>query len=150
MDRGRRLFRGTTIDWQGNLSLRQFELTPTTTDPFIATLFALECRRHGSAVIYSVDLADVAHLIAPANVLAELEREIVVNVAPMRFIRDFNSWKIPVETACQVLVELGVELPGVISNKYHLQKVLEDARGNRRALPMTTIDAFNSRLEALQ
>jgi hypothetical protein len=36
------LFRGTSIGWPGNKTLQKVKMTPTSTDPFVATLFALD------------------------------------------------------------------------------------------------------------
>src|SRR4051794_8251089 len=50
----RYLYRGTTRDWPGNECLRHEGVTCTTTDPLVATLFAIESRNHGPAVILAV------------------------------------------------------------------------------------------------
>ena len=50
-DGGPYLYRGTTVGWPGNTCLQEQQITCTTTDPLVATLFAIECRNHGRAVI---------------------------------------------------------------------------------------------------
>ena len=54
MSIGPYLYRGTTAGWPGNSVLQEEQITCTSTDPLVATLFAIECRNHGHAVILAV------------------------------------------------------------------------------------------------
>ena len=51
MSIGPYLYRGTTAGWPGNSVLQAERITCTSTDPLVATLFAIECRNHGRAII---------------------------------------------------------------------------------------------------
>jgi hypothetical protein len=72
------LFRGTSVGWPGNFVPRYEGFTPTTVDPLVAALFAAECAQFGRPVIIICRRADIADYIVSPNVLADIEREVVV------------------------------------------------------------------------
>lgn len=121
------LFRGTSDGWPGNPATQRFQVTPTTTNPFIATLFAVECQRLSSGVVLACLKSDVEHLIGASNVLSEVEQEVVVDVAPAEFSRRFAHWKCEVTKARAVLLELGYEVPEYIGDKNTLNTWVNDA-----------------------
>src|ERR1700730_311767 len=108
--KGALLYRGTTPNWSGSKGLQRTGLTPTSTDPLVATLFALECLRYGPAIVQFCEVNSVVNLIAPGNVLADLEREVVVAVAPDIFTVQFVVSTLTVQLSREILAELGYEL----------------------------------------
>ncbi len=136
------LYRGTSSGWAGNPVLRSLRITPTTADPLIAALFATECQRFGRGIILACPLSAVAGLIGTPNVLAEIENEVVVNLAPVEFAERFAQWTIRIEEAAAVLNSLGLKVPAVIGDKRMLNDLLtESAR-----LSATEIAEFDRRL----
>jgi hypothetical protein len=122
------LYRGTTRGWGGTQGLQAARRTPTTTDPLITTLFAIECCRHGSAGVHLVSSTSVSELIVPGNVFEELESEIVLKVTPLEFASRYSEHWVPVERACSILDALGFQLPATISSRERLDMELEEWR----------------------
>jgi hypothetical protein len=81
------LHRGTTPGWPGNVSLQKEGKTCTTTDPLVATLFAIECPHHGPSTVLLAPMTAFDGLTGPTNHAAIFEREIVVNLLPLDFAR---------------------------------------------------------------
>lgn len=119
------LYRGTTPDWPGSKGLQAIRVTPTTSDPLVATLFGLECLRFGPAIVQMCNQAAVSSLLEPANVLADLEKEVAVGLPPDEFTRRFAESFLPVLVARDILAELGFELPPTVANKVALQGLLK-------------------------
>jgi filamentous hemagglutinin len=128
------LFRGTTPGFPGNPVLQQFGITPASTDPLVATVFALEGRTiGGDAVVLTGGMRRFrAGDIDLGNVRASLEREVQVNMRPNQF-EALASNSIPVDTARQVLNDMGViKLPSTITNSHQATQILE---GTARLTP---------------
>ena len=119
------LYRGTTAGWPGNLCLQRERLTPTSTDPLVATLFGIECRRWGRAILLLADRAVLEGLLTSENVLADIEQEIVVMVSPSEFAQQYAFREVPVDHARQALQELGYELPVAISSREALNEEIQ-------------------------
>jgi len=100
-------------------------MTPVTTDPLVATLFALECRRYGPSVVHLASKSSVAQIIGCGNKFAELECEIGLTVTPLEFAANHSTRCLPVEVARSILHDLGFPLPAVISSKWWLQIELQ-------------------------
>jgi hypothetical protein len=66
------LYRGTTEGWPGSLALQNERMTCTTTDPLVATFFAIECRNHGSALILAAPSRLFEGLFGPPNHFPEI------------------------------------------------------------------------------
>jgi hypothetical protein len=133
------VYRGTTSGWPGNPGPQELHLTPTSRDPLVATLFALNCVRFGKAIVQLCDRGLVADLIQSGNTLNELEREVVVGVAPAEFTDRFVVDEMPVSLARQILAELGFELPVGIGNN----DILNWWLGNTPRLSHHDIARFN-------
>jgi len=71
------------------------------------------------------DRTKVAELIQPANVLEDLEREIVLGVSPEVFDAAHVENRLPPQLAREILAELGFELPPTIANKAVLHNLLQ-------------------------
>jgi hypothetical protein len=148
----RRLYRGTTVDWQGNECLQRERLTPITSDPLVATIFGLECARHGRAVIYLANASAAAEFLLPGNVLAELECELVVSMPPREFVSRVAFGIVGVAEARHVLTEVSFELPATVSSRRAISRALKDlprltpeqiAEFDRRCPVMRINDAKN-------
>ena len=120
------IFRGTTIGWPGNPAPQQGGFTSTSSDPLVATLFALECRRMGQAVVWACERSKLEQYIRRPNVLAELESEVAVSVAPLKFVELFQPLRIDVDDSLARLKRLGFEMPEVIADKHVLRNELGD------------------------
>jgi hypothetical protein len=120
------LYRGTTRGWPGGEGPQTVRRTPTTTDPLVATLFAIECCRHGSGVVHAVSEESVAGQIVYGNVLSELECEVGLSFAPLEFESHSIHW-IAADAARLILEELGFQLPIVISSRLRLRNELRES-----------------------
>jgi hypothetical protein len=126
------LFRGTTEGYPGNLGLQQLRITPTSTDPRVATVFATEAATSsgGSGVVIIASDSDLAgvHLDTGGNgstpSLARIEREVLVDVSPTEF-NELASTHIPVDKARAILADMGYDLPSRISSKTDISAILE-------------------------
>ena len=85
MSIGPYLYRGTTAGWPGNPVLQEEEITCTSTDPLVATLFAIECRNHGPAVILAARQDQFLGLIAPTNHFFVFESAVNLYIPPLQF-----------------------------------------------------------------
>lgn len=119
------IFRGTTVGWPGNPGCREAGFTCTTCDPLVATLFAPEATRYGKAVVFIADFEKLRLLVGESNAFAEIEREIVVRVAPLDFSERFAMVAIGAQTSLEVLRTLGFELPVLVGDKEVLRDLLE-------------------------
>lgn len=101
-------------------------LTPTTTDPIVATLFAAESARFGSAVVLIGDYDKCRKIAGPGNQFVDLEREVIVRVSPLDFqTRHVQQW-ITLEMSRIALGSIGIEVPVLIGNKKALRDWLTD------------------------
>ena len=128
------LFRGTTPGFPGNPVLQQLGITPASTDPLVATVFALEGKAiGGDAVVLTGAMRRFASGdIEFGNVRSILEREVQVNVRPSQFEAQ-ASYAIPVDTARKVLGDMGlVNLPPSIKSS---EKATEILKSTKRLTP---------------
>lgn len=90
-------------------------MTPTSTDPRIATLFGTEASRYGEGVVHILEPQDLAGIRRePANFLGELEKEVVLAVPPLE-TEAAASLTVPVEQARSALADLGHPLPRTVT-----------------------------------
>jgi hypothetical protein len=87
MSFGPYLYRGTTTGWPGNPVLREQNITCTSTDPLVATLFAIECRNHGRAIVAVARQDKFVGLVAPENhfVVFRKRRQFVYSSSAVRY-----------------------------------------------------------------
>jgi len=123
---GAHLYRGTTRGWPGSSALRQLAITPTTDDPLVATLFAIEAGRFGTAIVQLCRRENVTGLVGQANLLSDLEREVALRILPVEFTNKHVVTAIPALTAREFLADLGYELPATITGKRELQHYLSE------------------------
>jgi hypothetical protein len=118
------LFRGTTVGFSGTIFPR-LGLTSTTSDPVVATLFAMTAARHGQPVVYVIP---VARLTGPVqdrrgrSWLAALEAEFVVAMSPTEIASVARAVGVGAAKAC--LEGLGVVFPLNIFNLADLDTAL--------------------------
>jgi hypothetical protein len=109
--------------------LQQLDLTPTTEDPIVATLFALWSGRYGEAIVQACERRAVAELIGPSNWRSQLELEVVLAVPPATFTANFVVGWIPAQAARRILAEMGYELsPGFVDHNEFLLRLKETPR----------------------
>ncbi len=114
-------YRGTTRNWHGGAGARALTRTSLTTDPLVATLFAIEAARKGEAGVYFVPCSSVYNYVTSGNCFANIEREIALKLLPEKL---FSCRFLPVAAACEILIEIGHEVPNVISTTARLQHYL--------------------------
>ena len=123
----RYLYRGTTVGWPGDTILQEQRITCTTTDPLVATLFAVECRDHGRPAILVARRDLFEHLIAEANFFAVIECAVNVRMLPVDFAA-LAEVVLEVDDSLTILRELGFgEIPIRLSGVGALQDTLEES-----------------------
>jgi RHS repeat-associated protein len=128
------LLRGTTAGYPGSPALQRIGVTPTTTDPVVATLFATEASRYGEAVVLIAPRASLPTI--EGNVLAALEAEVGVELTPLEFAARAQS--VSLDQARSALGQLGIVTPAAIPNK----AALDGALRSSPRLTADQIDAF--------
>ncbi len=140
----RYLYRGTTLGWPGNNVLQELRITCTTTDPLVATLFAVECRNHGRPAILVARRDLFADLIAEDNFFSVIECAVNVRISPLEFAALAEA-VLDVEDALTILRELGLgEIPVRLSGTSALQAVLEESHLRGMRLDEEQLRMFNS------
>ena len=89
----------------------------------------------------------MADRLGAPNVLADIEREVVVNVSPLVFAEDVAVSPIEFQLAREVLEELGYEVPPVISSKGDLIIWLESSPRMADEEILEFVSAVNRRNE---
>ena len=131
------LYRGTTEGWPGNDASQRENRTCATSDPLVATLFAVECRNVGRAIIHVLRIAR-EQVLDSGNCFATEECERIVRLKPEEFASRAGS-AIPVEKALAALASMGVEVPSRLPHG-RLTKFL---RSETRRLTPDEIALFN-------
>lgn len=124
------LFRGTTEDFDGSPGTQRSGVTPTSTDPGVATIFGTHAESYGESVVRIALPGDVAavpryegYIRAEAEVGLEMSASDFANAASMR---------IPTSTAREILQDMGVNIP--------LRIGIEDLSPTLRETPKLTPD----------
>lgn len=102
-------YRGTTRRWPGNESCQAEARTCASTDPLVATLYAIYCRNFGPAVVHVLETAGHTFLES-GNCLADVEAEVIVRMMPLEF-EAAAALTMDVERAVGALEALGVPVP---------------------------------------
>ena len=132
-------FRGTSQGYAGNKCLQQLGVTPTSTDPLVATLFATESEQHGTGVLHIAQASVLKGLVGESNTLAALEREVGIKLSPLEFA-DRSTFTISAKIARSILEKMGFDLPDKIYSLAQLDNLL-------RTLPRLTECQINEFLE---
>lgn len=120
---GKCYFRGTSEGFKGNTCLQRLKITPASTDPLVATLFATESEQHGNGVVHIAEEVLLKGLVEEGNVLSTLEREVGINLSPLEFV-DKSTFTISAKSAREILSRMGFKLPNQIYSIEHLRELL--------------------------
>ena len=146
MSIGPYLYRGTTAGWPGNIVLQEEKITCTSTDPLVATLFAIECRNHGRAIILASRRSLFDGLLAPANHFWEIESAINLKISPVEFSLSAEV-SLEVEKALEILRDLGFgDIPIRIRDNVALRDELLYSYEAGERLNTQQLRGFNSRM----
>jgi RHS repeat-associated protein len=105
------LFRGTSQGFEGSPTLQRYHVTPTTPNPAVATVFATEAANHGHGVVHIVPPSRLAGArTTTPNVLAQLEREVAVEMRPTTFASRAEL-TISAPDARAILARMGIPIP---------------------------------------
>jgi len=136
------LYRGTTRGWPGNDASREENRTCATTDPLVATVFAVHCRHFGAAVLHVFDTRDY-EIVESTNCLANIEAEVLVKSNPLDFAAAAVR-TIDVDEAIEILDAMGFEIPNRLpASAVQLTRFLQIERDRR--LQPDQIAEFNRR-----
>lgn len=138
------LFSGTTRGWLGNDALQRERVTCTTTDPLVATLFALECRNWGSAAILTIHAPDLLpeEQSERDNFFAVIESAVNLRITPAEFEKRAELI-LDVDQALDLLHEMGFTgLPLRFPNRQSLQIALEESHNLGQRLSREQIHHF--------
>jgi RHS repeat-associated protein len=139
------VFRGTVKGSPGGEALQKLEITPTSTDALVSTLFATESENFGEGVFHIVMVSALQGIeIIEGNVLKQLELEIGIGLKPSDFAA-LASITITAEQARTILREMGFSVPSVIYDK----AALDDALRNTPRLTPEQIEEFIRRAKEL-
>jgi RHS repeat-associated protein len=108
------LFRGTTAGFEGSKASQTIPITPTSSDPGVATIFSIAASKNGKGILQIALPSDLGNVSYGANVLQTLEKEIGVRLKPADFAAK-ASITITTDQARSILKGLGVDLPAKIS-----------------------------------
>ncbi|MBS6599844.1 MAG: hypothetical protein KH333_02380, partial [Clostridium sp.] len=108
-------FIGTTEGYAGNSALQRLEITPTSTDPLVSTVFATNGEQYGKGVLYissADDLKGVSY--TASNVLSSYEKEVCFNMQPLEFANK-SRISISASDARAILKDMGYDIPSRIT-----------------------------------
>jgi len=134
-------FRGTSEGFAGSPTLQEIGVTPVSTDPVVATIFAIEAENYGRGVVHIASRSDLAGVeILKGNVLAHLEREVGIGILPAEFARR-ASITITASQARNILSGMGIHIQLSIRGPAAVDAVL-------RATPRLTSEQIQQFLNA--
>jgi hypothetical protein len=140
----RYLYRGTTEGWPGYPVRPGEEITCATTDPLVATLFAIECRNYGRAFILAARRDRLEHLVAPANIFDIIESAVNLRCSPLEFASR-AEFVLGVDDSIAILRELGfVDVPVRLRAKSTLHQEIEDSHSLGLRLNREQAHLFNT------
>ena len=143
----RHLYRGTTPDWPGNEGLREAGCTPATTDPLVATLFAVLCRNHGASVALLVDRSSLEPFVGPANFFGEVGCAVNLRMQPSEFFR-YVVRRVEVDRALEVLSGMGFDrLPVRLRSPEALRDELFETQELRQRLSPAQVAEFDRQVQ---
>lgn len=107
---GNFLFRGTTEGYLGGRATQEIGITPTSTDPRIATIFANNSSKHGTAIVQIFNKEDIdSSKILERNTF-DFEKEVGINMLP-NDLSKLSSLQISAKDATSILREMGYNIP---------------------------------------
>lgn len=124
------LFRGTSEGFNGSNASQQLGVTPTSSDPVVATIFALNSKNYGKGILQIALPQDLKGVQYTGNVLQSLEKEIGVGMAPAQFTLKAST-TITADQAVGILKNMGIKLPTTVK----LENLSEVIRNTPRLTP---------------
>jgi hypothetical protein len=106
------VFRGTTKGFDGSAGTQRVGVTPTSSDPGVATIFATHAQQFGDAVVQIATPGDIAGVETFPGYIAS-EAEVGVDMSPAEFASR-ASMEIPVGVAREILSRMGIGIPSRI------------------------------------
>ncbi|NKI40675.1 RHS repeat protein [Streptomyces sp. LD120] len=103
------LFRGTTRGFEGSPGVQRHGITPTSSDPGVATVFATQSERYGDAVVEIYPRRALDGVPVHEGYIAR-EAEWPVELSPAE-LSSRASAQIPSSTAREILSEMGISVP---------------------------------------
>jgi RHS repeat-associated protein len=113
------LFRGTSEGYAGSPNMQRVGVTPTSTDPAVATVFATQSEQYGNGVVHIARPEDVAGVTRYPPSLGALESEVPLDMPPSEFASR-ASHTIPVSQARQILDDMGISVPQQVTSNQSL------------------------------
>jgi filamentous hemagglutinin len=140
------LYRGTTEGWPGNPSLQEEQITCATTDPLVATLFAIHCRNYGQALVLVARKNLFDESIGPPNFFSVIESAVNLRLPPVEFAR-VAEIRLSVDRSVDILSELGFpNIPARLKDKSTLQQELAESHAAGVRLTKGQLQVFNLRI----
>jgi hypothetical protein len=118
---GNYVFRGTSVGYEGNASTIASGLTPVTTDPSVATLFATESSRYGAGVVQIANRADLT--FQQGNWFSGIERELGAVGTPAGFTSNAEL-TLSAGQSRSILQGMGFDMPSAIGSRAQLSDAL--------------------------
>ncbi|MEU8762992.1 ricin-type beta-trefoil lectin domain protein, partial [Streptomyces sp. NPDC048659] len=103
------VFRGTTEGFDGSPGTQRVGVTPTSSDPGVATIFATHSQQYGDSVVQIATPDDLVGVATHEGYIAR-EMEVGVEISPADFSRR-SSISIPASAAREILGRMGVNIP---------------------------------------
>ncbi|MFF9072395.1 putative T7SS-secreted protein [Streptomyces sp. NPDC014872] len=108
------LFRGTTTGFEGSPGVQRHGITPTSSDPGVATVFATQSERFGDAIVEIYPRGALDGVPVHQGYIAR-EAEWPVELSPAE-LASRASAQVPSATAREILSEMGIHVPRKIGN----------------------------------
>lgn len=118
------LFRGTSKGFAGNKATAFGGVTPTSSEPVVATIYAVEGQNYGEGILHVALPEQFIGKEVAANVRKPLEREIVIGVTPTEFANQ-SILTISADQARGILEKLGIKIPSRVTRET-ATRVLEE------------------------
>lgn len=131
------LFRGTSEGYAGSENMQKVGVTPTSTDPAVATVFATQSEQYGNGVVHIASPDDVAGVDRLPPSLGALESEVPLDIPPSEFASR-ASHTISVGEARAILDDMGVSVPRQVTDNVQLDAWLHQ----RTPMTQSQIDEF--------
>jgi len=149
-------YRGTTRGWRGSSNSIEECITFVSTDPLVATLFAIECRNHGEAAVLLVARRafqvvvsdDVSGRINPVDLTFTVPECAVQLAVSAPELERQASYIVKVDDAIRILEELGVKpLPIRMTGRSDLQDYIFGTHADGERLSINQIREFDRKIE---
>jgi hypothetical protein len=126
--------------------LQEEKITCTTTDPLIATLFAIECRNHGHAVILVARRELFREFRGAPNYFSVSESAVNLQIVPAEFAK-MAELVLDVGRSIEILREVGFpDLPVRLAGYAALQDEIDESHAAGLRLNAQQIRLFNARI----